>query len=328
MNCENLGRTLERFKNIRIMVIGDVMIDHYLWGKVDRISPEAPVPVVDVVEEEFRIGGAANVALNIKTLEAIPYLVGVAGEDKKTLSRALKKNGIEKSFLVTDKQRPTTIKSRIIANNQQVVRIDRESKIAISKTVENELIDHIESHLSKIDAVILEDYNKGLLTPNLIRSIIKTARQNNTIVCVDPKFKNFYEYEDCTLFKPNILELQKNSGIPIESEQTMDMAAGIVQEKIRCEHLIVTRGEKGLSLYTKDRQRVDIPTFAQEIYDVSGAGDTVISTITLGLCSGLNIETAALIANHAAGSVCSKIGIHPVTAKDILASFDNHKNCS
>lgn len=328
MKPAKLNQILDKFRGQRVLVIGDIMIDHYIWGDVDRISPEAPVPVVDVVKEEYRLGGAANVALNVKNLQAVTYMIGVTGEDIQDLSETVKASNLEDIYLIIDKLRPTTLKSRVIADNQQVVRIDRESKTAIPRDVEDEVITIVESLLANTDAIILEDYNKGMLTPRLIKSTINLALQNDVIVCVDPKFKNFYEYENCTLFKPNILELQKNSGIPIEKNDDMDEAARIVQEKIQCRYLIVTRGKKGLSIYQKNKKRVDIPTFAREIYDVSGAGDTVIGTVTLGLCSGLDIEDAALIANHAAGAVCSKVGINPVTAEEILNSFNNHKKRS
>lgn len=324
MNINELHKALEAFRSKKVLVIGDVMVDHYLWGTVERISPEAPVPVVDVDKEEYRLGGAANVALNIKSLGATPYLLGITGNDRyhQILSSLLDSSDISSDYLLSDSERPTTLKSRIIAHGQHIIRIDNETKDGLGANMIKQILSLFLSLIDGIDCIILQDYNKGLLASDIITAVIETANKRNVEVAVDPKFKNFFEYRNCTIFKPNINELQKNSGIPIDCEENMDKAACKILDILNPTFLVVTRGEKGLSIYQKDVQRIDIPTFAHEIFDVSGAGDTVISTISLGHCSGLGIEEAALIANHAAGTVCSKVGIHPVLPEDIIKSLN------
>lgn len=323
VNLSELREILNGFKGKRIAVIGDMMVDHYLWGQVDRVSPEAPVPVVDVEREEYRLGGAANVVSNLKALGAEPYPIGVTGEDiySDKLKSMLRDLHIESRYLIADQERVTTLKSRIIAHNQQVVRIDRESRRDINGKTEEKISEVLESLSSQLNGIIIEDYNKGLLTAGLIKQVLQTARKASIPVTVDPKFKNFFLYEKATIFKPNFAELQKNTGLPIENEKDFDYAAGVVMQKMKPRYLVITRGDKGLVIFKQTGERINIPTFAKEVFDVSGAGDTVISSLTLGLCSGLDIEKAALIANHSAGAVCGKIGIHPANPEDILESF-------
>ncbi|MBW6515605.1 MAG: D-glycero-beta-D-manno-heptose-7-phosphate kinase [Candidatus Cloacimonetes bacterium] len=323
MDLNQINEIIESYRDKKIAVIGDMMLDHYLWGKVERISPEAPVPVIDVEREEYRLGGAANVVFNLKALNAIPFTIGTTGNDMfgDQIFSILEEKGIEKSFLLRDKRKPTTRKSRIIGHHQQVVRVDYESRDDIDKELEDKIINAFQELISQIDGVIIEDYNKGLLTARVIEEIMKTATMANKPITVDPKFKNFFLYRNATIFKPNFNELQRNTGLPIESEEDFDYAARVLMHKLSPEYLIITRGEKGLVIFTQKGDRIDIPTFAQEVYDVSGAGDTVISTLTLGLCSGVDIEKAAIIANHAAGAVCGKIGIQPAYPEDIINSF-------
>ena len=323
MFISNHKEILNSLKDKKILVIGDLMIDHYIWGDVSRISPEAPVPVVNVEREEHRLGGAANVVYNISCLGGIPYVIGLSGDDSNAeiLISEFEKNSIQNLFIAKDSSRPTTIKTRLIANNQQVARIDYEDIDEISTNTEQKIIDHFDNVVSDIDAVLIEDYNKGLLTDTLIRHIVKRCNELNKIVTVDPKYKNFFSYQNCTVFKPNYLELKKNMNVIIESEEDFHETSFRLLDRINSEYLIVTRGSKGLSIFKKDCDVVNIPTFAKQVFDVSGAGDTVISTLTLCLAAGVPVRDAAIIANHAAGKVCGVVGIAPVYPQDIIDSF-------
>ena len=323
MDLARLEDILEKFSGKKIIVIGDMMLDHYLWGDVERISPEAPVPVVDVTKEEHRLGGAANVVFNLKALNAIPLPIGITGNDNYAdyIFDNLEKLGIDKRLIFRYDKRPTTRKSRIIGHHQQVVRIDYESRNDIDAGLENKIINCFNDCIADIDGVVIEDYNKGILTPRIIEEVLRITAVTGKPVAVDPKFKNFFLYKNATIFKPNFEELQKNTGLPIESEDDFNYAARVLMHKLNPEYLVITRGDKGLVAFTRQGDRIDIPTFAQEVYDVSGAGDTVISALMLGICSGIDIEQAAFIANHSAGAVCGKVGIQPAYAEDIIQSF-------
>lgn len=316
---------LKKFKNKKIMVIGDLMIDHYIYGDAERISGEAPVPVVDVYKEEYRLGGAANVIYNLKNLGAEPYFLSVTGDDE--LSQKVNELFVSKNIindhLITDKSRRTTLKTRIIAQNQQVLRIDKEDKHFIDEEIENKIIDKFEILLPNMDAIILEDYNKGLLSKKVITKIIKLANSQNKIIAVDPKFINFHSYNNVTVFKPNIKELENSLGRSIDSESDLIEGCRNLMNELKMKFIVVTQGEDGLLIYKQNGDVVNIPTFAKQVYDVSGAGDTVIATLTLAYSIGLSIDKSAEIANHAAGAVCAKVGITPVSPSDIINSYKN-----
>jgi rfaE bifunctional protein kinase chain/domain len=322
-----LAKTLKSFTDKKVLVLGDIMLDHYIWGSVDRISPEAPVPVLDVQKEDFRLGGAANVALNLKALGAQVYLCGVIGSDDagKTVKNLLDAKGIESAAIIVDKKRPTTRKTRIGANNQQIVRIDHENRIDITTKLEKEVMTKLNSLVTEIDAIIIEDYNKGLMTEAVITQTIKSAQKHNVLVTVDPKQKNFFMFKGVDVFKPNYSEMQKNLGLIFETEAEFDKQAKLLKAKLQCKNLVVTRGEKGLYIFSDNSMVHNIPTFAREVYDVSGAGDTVISVLTLALCAGCDIQTAAIIANHAAGVVCGKMGTATTTIEEIKQSYNEQK---
>lgn len=324
---KELDNILKGFADKKILVLGDIMLDHYIWGRVERISPEAPVPVLDVQKEEYRLGGAANVALNLKALGAGVYLCGVVGKDEagERIKQLLAKQGIDAYALVKEKNRPTTRKTRIGAVNQQIVRIDHEDRIDISARAETQILKKLDKLLVNMDAVVIEDYNKGLLTASVIASVIKAARKHGKLIAVDPKQKNFFLYKQVDVFKPNYGEMQKNLGLVFESEAEFDKQAKLLREKLKCRYLVVTRGEKGLDIYSGGNKTHRIPTFAREVYDVSGAGDTVISALTLALCQGCDIRTAAVIANHAASVVCGKMGTATASLQEIKNSFYEHK---
>ena len=324
---KELDRILKGFKARKILVLGDIMLDHYIWGKVDRISPEAPVPVLDVQKEEYRLGGAANVALNLKALGAQVILCGVIGKDDSgaQIRQMLEVQGIDASALVVEKNRPTTCKTRIGSAGQQIARIDFEQKNDISEQTEKQVLKQLNRLMANVDSVIIEDYNKGLLTQNIIGQTILTAQKLGKIVTVDPKQKNFFLYTGVDVFKPNYSEMQTNLGVVFESEAEFSRQAQLLHKKLNCKYLVVTRGEKGLFIYSGGKSAQKVPTFAREVFDVSGAGDTVISALTLALCQGCDIQTAAVIANHAAGVVCGKAGTATASITEIRQSYHEHK---
>ena len=311
---QRLDEIFQNFNNKRIFVIGDLMLDVYIWGKVGRISPEAPVPIVEVQEESYRFGGAANVGMNVKSLGGIPFLVGVIGYDKEgtVIDALMEENDLEKDGIFYDENRPTTVKTRIIAHSQHVVRVDKEDKKDISEEMENKILQFLQQRKNEIDGIILEDYNKGVLTKNLIKQVIDFANQNKILITVDPKFDNFFEYQNVTVFKPNRKETEDALGIKLDSEEKVFEAGRRLKEKLNPEYLLLTRGEKGMTLFSKNGDVHTIPTRARKVADVSGAGDTVIATITMALAAGAEIEEAATIANRAAGLVCEEVGVVPI----------------
>ena len=308
------------------MVIGDLMVDHYIKGRVERISPEAPVPVVEVQNEEYRLGGAANVALNLKQLGANLLLCGVCGSDaaSQVLFSQLQEAGIGTEGVFCDTLRKTTLKTRINAVNQQIVRLDYENQDDIDIVLEDRIASWIKQHLAQTDAVIIEDYNKGLLTASLIAKILSMTGSVAKPVFVDPKFKNFFAYVGVDVFKPNFGELEKNLGAKFQDNESFVAAAKSLRERIAAKYLIVTRGSKGLFIFGADGIK-HLPTFAKDVYDVSGAGDTVISVLCLAYCAGCDISEAATIANHAAGVVCGKYGTAFATAEEIVSSYHDHQ---
>jgi rfaE bifunctional protein kinase chain/domain len=317
---KRLNELKKGFEGKRIAVIGDMMLDGYFWGDVKRISPEAPVPVLEVEDEFFRFGGAANVAYNILTLGGIPVPVGVIGNDNygNIFSSLLKEKNIEGSGIIIDNDRPTTTKTRVIANSQHVVRIDKESKAYISNKIESKISSYLESTIDKLDGIILQDYNKGILTPSLISKIITLANKKNIMITVDPKFDNFFEYKNVTVFKPNKKETETVLGIRIKDDKDISSAGRNLLHKLNSEYVLLTLGEEGIAVFEKGDKERRMPTKARKVADVSGAGDTVISTLTIGLAAGANIYEACFLANYAAGIVCGEVGIVPIEKETLF----------
>lgn len=309
-----LNKLKKSFLGKKIAIIGDLMLDSYFWGKVSRISPEAPVPIVAIDDEFYRFGGAANVALNIKTLGGFPIPVGVIGDDNdgKLLRNLFKESTITDIGILVDKTRPTTTKSRVIANNQHVVRIDKEKVNSIPPIIEKKIINLLKKEIKNIDAIILEDYNKGVLTSTLIDEVINLANNNNKIVTVDPKFNNFFNYKNVTVFKPNRKETEDALGIRLGTKEDISNAGKILLDKLNAKFILITLGEDGIALFEKNKTEKRIPTKARKVADVSGAGDTVISTLTMALCAGADIYDATYLANFAGGLVCQEVGIVPI----------------
>jgi len=305
---------LQKFKEKRIIVLGDLMLDRYVWGVVERISPEAPVPVIEVTNETTRLGGAANVAHNLASLGATPIPIGVIGNDQsgKQLIDLMQSLGFDVDSVIVDENRPTVVKTRLIANDQQVVRADRESRETIDSDILKKIIGVISKNINNVDAFIIEDYNKGLLTKQLISEVIELANKHKKVITVDPKFDNFLEYKSVTLFKPNRKETETALGIKIDSQEKLKEACQMLIERLKCKAVLITLGDQGMCLLRSNGEFIKFPTKARKVHDVSGAGDTVISTLTLCLTTGVDIKEAITLANYAAGAVCSEVGVVPI----------------
>ncbi|NLN35552.1 MAG: D-glycero-beta-D-manno-heptose-7-phosphate kinase [Candidatus Cloacimonetes bacterium] len=307
MDIQELGKQI---KGLRAIVLGDMMLDSYLWGKVQRISPEAPVPVIEINREEYRLGGAANVALNLISLGAEVFAVGLVGSEAnaKVLKKLFKQHGLSSKGLVSEMGRKTTIKTRIGAVNQQIVRIDIEDSGDLSDKSKEAILLLLKKQLEHSDLLIIEDYNKGLLREDLISETPDLCKKHNVMVALDRKQKNFFKYRKVDIFKPNYKELQSNLGRCFESEADFFEGAAQVQKKLACKYLVVTHGAKGMYIFSAKSPMLHLPSCAREVYDVSGAGDTVIGASGLAMASWAYIHTAANFTNLAAGVVCGKMG--------------------
>lgn len=318
----NYKKILRELKNRKILVIGDLILDHYIWGKVNRISPEAPVPIVEVTDENFLLGGASNVAHNIAALGGHVTLAGVAGDDRggEILRKMLAEKGIECGGVFWS-SRPTTVKTRVIAHSQQMVRFDREDSARVEGKVLKGLVDFIHSETSIHDSVIISDYRKGVISSDLVREVLRKTRPKNIFVAVDPKVGHFHCYKNVSLITPNVSEASIASGIEIRDEKSLLRAGKTLLRKIPCDAVLITRGEHGMSLFTKDKV-VHIPTAAKNVYDVTGAGDTVIAAFALSHAAGADMTESAVIANHAAGIVVGEVGTAVVTPEKLLDSLE------
>jgi len=326
INTNRLNEILTQSKGKKICVIGDVMLDRYLLGDVTRISPEAPVQVFDIKNSEHKFGGAANVSLNIKELGSEPVLIGVIGNDNegKIIIEQMKNSGKTTIGIIEEDNRPTTTKTRVIADSHHLLRIDSESKQNISEETESQILNILKNDYYEIEAIILQDYNKGVLTKSLINNVIKFANDNNIKVLVDPKFYNFFEFKNIFLFKPNRKELEEALGKKAKNENELLEFAEELFDKINCKYLVLTLGDKGVMLFEKTNGEIKtekIPTFARKVADVSGAGDTVISTIAVCLAGGASVSEAVKIANFAAGIVVEEVGIVPITKEKLEAGL-------
>ena len=318
---EDLAPWVRRFKGQTVTVIGDVMLDVYLRGQVARISPEAPIPVVELTEADRRVpGGAANVACNIAALGGRAILVGAIGKDAagRELVRELRARGVDPSGLVQVPGRPTTEKIRIIAHTQQVVRVDREVKAPLPPASQRLVLRQVKRALGKSGAVLFEDYNKGVLTPEIIRGSLRVARRLKILSTVDPKFQNFFEYRGATVVKPNWKEAIEALGVEAAGRSEVEFIGPRLVERLNCKAVMVTRGEKGIALFEKGRAIRTIPTMAREVFDVSGAGDTVIATLTLALAAGAGLLESTVLANYAAGIEVGKLGVATVSSQELM----------
>jgi len=320
VDLQQLENTFQRFNDLTVLVIGDVMIDAYIWGDVSRISPEAPVPIIDIQKRENRLGGAANVAINVKALDAKPIICSVIGNDEKGVlfNQLLTQQGLSTEGIVNSGNRKTTVKTRIISNNQQMLRVDDEITSDLNKSDEDLFISNLLQIINnqKIDVIIFEDYNKGTITPKVIREVILVANEKNIPTTVDPKYNNFFEYKNCTLFKPNLKELKDGLKLDINAGDLVGVSSGILKLKEKLDHKItlITLSEHGV-LIKSDVKETHIPAHIRNISDVSGAGDTVISVASLCLALNLNPKEIAELSNLSGGLVCEEVGVVPINKK-------------
>ncbi|WP_061248543.1 D-glycero-beta-D-manno-heptose-7-phosphate kinase [Leptospira alstonii] len=315
-------------KNLKIIVIGDFILDEYLIGEVNRISPEAPVPVVWVRKEKITLGGAGNVVKNLSSLGVKSVVLGRAGKDEKakSLSELLLNENTDKdqNFLIESEDVPTILKTRVIAGHQQVCRIDKEELKPITQKEEDELLNAFLERIDSADAVILSDYDKGTLTPRIIREVSKICANKKKIVTVDPQVSHFFLYQGVSILTPNHHEAGKAIGKKLDNDSDILKAAEEISEKLSCPSLMITRGEKGMSLYLSSQKEIyHIPTVAREVFDVTGAGDTVISAYTAYHAAGLSELDASVVSNAAAGVVVGKLGAETVTPEELDASLQS-----
>jgi len=311
---------ISSFTGKKVLVIGDLILDEFIWGKVSRISPEAPVPVVWVNNESFMPGGASNVANNVSSLGGKVYIAGVVGNDERAgiLRGELQHRGVNVDGIFADSQRPTILKTRVIAHQQQVVRIDREKVDPVKENMIRKISNFVEDIINEVDGIIVEDYGKGLITPKLLARIVPLAKKKKKIITVDPKEEHFSYYKGVTVLTPNNHEASRAVGFEIKDKATMKKAGFELLRKLKVSVVLITLGEEGMVVFEEGKSPKKIDTIAQEVYDVSGAGDTVAGTYTLSLISGATPIQAAHIANCAAGIVVGKIGIAVVTQDEII----------
>ena len=322
---EVLIQAVPRFAGKRVLVLGDLIVDRFIWGSVSRICPEAPVPVVEINTESTRLGGAANVAANIRSLGGMPVPIGVIGDDPegRSLREMFRSTGSATGGLVVDKERPTSIKTRIIAHHQQVCRTDREDRSLLPGAVQAKVVEKFRKAVKTADAVVISDYAKGLISRALLKQVLPISMAAGKVVCVDPKMIDFSVYSPATVVTPNVSEIEQATGIPISGTHNLVRAVKQILRIRGIEHLLVTRGEQGMALFGNGSRPTYIPTVAREVYDVTGAGDTVISTLALSLVSGLSPLEAAVLANIAAGIVVGKLGTASVSTDELIEGIRN-----
>ena len=324
MTREQMEKLLKKMAGVRIVVLGDAMLDIYLAGDAERISPEAPVPVVTVHTRRYALGGAANVAANVAAIGAECRLVAVIGDDARgdSIRAELAQNRLADRHIVVAAARPTTSKTRVTARGQQVVRIDEEVEDPIAPRTEHQLLGQLDAAMADADAILIEDYNKGTLTPVVIERAMTLATKRGIPVVVDPKFKHFFEYRGATLFKPNRRELEQAMGATLDLAHPA--ALPTLLEQLGVDNLLLTLGAEGMVLVTKDKQISRIPTMAREVFDVSGAGDTVTAWVGTALAAGASVREAAQAANYAAGVEVGKSGVATVSPREVLAMHEAH----
>lgn len=319
LSRERTQELLAALSGMEIAVVGDIMLDRYFWGSVHRVSPEAPVPVVDIDNESFHLGGAANVATNLLGLGAKPLLCGVVGDDSsgKMLREISLAAGLDIDGITTEEGRPTTVKTRVIGNNQQIVRLDRETRAHVSSTVIDAVADFLRKRTA-LRGIVLEDYDKGFLSPQLIDAVMAVASERSIPVFVDPKRRHFFDFTSCTLFKPNRKEAADALDVPIKTDEDVRRAGAMLMERLNCQNVLITLGSEGMMLFERSGDVSSVPTRAKNVADVSGAGDTVIATLGAMVAAGASMREAAALANVAAGCVVAEPGIVAITANTLL----------
>ncbi len=316
---------IAKFPDTRIMVIGDLMVDEYIWGNVSRVSPEAPVPVVSVTSESLRLGGAGNVGNNIRTLGGKVLLAGIVGNDEmgRKVIHDLHKMGLETKGVIVEPERVTTVKTRIIAQHQQVVRYDREITRPIHPENIQQILSLLEGGINELDAVLVSDYGKGVICEPLMERVRFLTQRAGKILAVDPKVKNFPLFREVTIITPNHYEAAEATGRWIMSEEDLMTVGRTLLQRLQVQSVLITRGEKGMTLFQHNGEVIHIPTMAKEVYDVTGAGDTVISVLTLAMASGATAKEAAILSNIAAGIVVGEIGTATIKASELEDAVRN-----
>lgn len=328
VNKEKLIKIVKDFNKANILVIGDIMLDKFIWGKVERISPEAPVPVVEVQRESIMPGGAANVVNNISALGGKSFLSGIIGEDNsgKEILKILKDDSINFFYTYQEKSRPTIVKTRIIAHNQQVVRVDRESKHLISNKTADKILEKLKNVLPEINLICFSDYNKGLATDYFVNNLMSLTLKFNKKLIVDPKPANIYKFKNSFLLTPNQMEAAKSLNKEFLSEENVLTGGAELLKKLNANYLLITRGGKGMSLFSKNERPYTVPAITTEVYDVTGAGDTVLSVLSLALSISSDIKLAILLANFAASVVVRKIGTATCSQEDLIKVIKEYKS--
>ncbi len=325
IDFQKLARAVRAFDNTAVLVVGDLMLDRFVWGEVSRISPEAPVPVVEVQEETVLLGGAANVANNIRAMGGGCFLGGVVGSDDSagSLMELSATTGIDTRAVIQDNG-PTTVKTRIVARGQQVVRVDREEKRLLAGEVLNALKSAFAEVVPEAGCVVVSDYAKGVVTLDVMKGLMEATAQAGIPLLVDPKPSNMDIYRGATMLTPNSFEASAMSGIEITDTETLSRAASNIMEKLATQAVLITRGAQGMGLIERDKPLYTIPTMAREVFDVTGAGDTVIATFSMGIANGLRMTEAAWLANVAAGIVVGKVGTATVSSEELVEALEQH----
>ncbi len=325
LSQDRAGEIIEGMRACSVVVLGDLMLDEFIWGEVTRISPEAPVPVVDVRRESVHLGGAANVLANIVALGARARIVGVVGDDGagQRLRSALHEASPVQTdeMIVIDQSRPSTVKTRIIAHNQTVVRADREGRKPVDAQTEDRIIGVLQREIKEASAFVVSDYDKGAVTPRILNEILPLAYGRGIPVLIDPKIRNFDAYRPATLITPNHVEALRLTGMEEDTDQGLKRAAELIRGRTGCDCVLITRGERGMMLLEGERAPVYVATAAREVYDVTGAGDTVIATLAASLAAGATMLEAAILANHAAGIVVGKVGTSTASASELAEAI-------
>ena len=322
-----IDKIISKFKDVKILIVGDIILDEFVWGDTSRISPEAPVPVVLVERESLMPGGAANVASNICALGAKAYLVGAVGRDEhgRRLEKILKEKGVDLEGVISDAQRPTTLKTRVVARHQQVIRIDREKISPLSESINKEIIDYVREKIKEVDGVIIEDYGKGVITPRLLKEIVPLAKRHNKIITVDPKEEHISYYKGATAITPNRKEAEAMGGIKAKDDESLNRLGRALLRRLKLKAAVITLGEHGMRVFERGGKITHIPTVAQEVFDVSGAGDTVIAAFTVSLGAGAKMIEAAHISNFAGGIVVGKVGVATTSQAELKSRIKDHR---
>ncbi|MBI5966528.1 MAG: D-glycero-beta-D-manno-heptose-7-phosphate kinase [Deltaproteobacteria bacterium] len=325
MNNNELIPYISKFKNARIMVVGDLMVDEYIWGSVSRISPEAPVPVVSVTSESLRLGGAGNVINNLHSLGGKVWVGGVVGNDEmgRKVIHDLRKMGLETKGVVVEPERITTVKTRIVAQHQQVVRYDREVIRVIHPENIKQILSLLEERIGELDAVLISDYGKGVICEPLVDKVRSLTLRAGKILAVDPKVKNIPLFQQVTIITPNHYEAAEAAGRWIQNEEDLIAVGRTLLQRLRVKSVLITRGEKGMTLFQDSGEVTNIPTVAKEVFDVTGAGDTVISVLTLAMAAGANPKEAAMLSNYAAGIVVGELGTATIKSSELEDAVRN-----